>query len=327
MRLSKYARFAAPSRAPQYGSGSSQRSSERSYIGSASAQPLLSESSDARSVRGVITHDARMARFPRLPYPRTTTLTHAGLVSIGLVVGLDYQNLCVAPYHKFQRMKHHPQFHALLATPGVERVTYAQHSWAPEPPAAPFFRLRFDGTGMLAAFAALHSDTAFVSTALPATFKHAISLASSVSAEFLVLAFDATIEPTSKAADSSAAPAPPPSPAPPRTPCAPIMYPAFEPPLSTELMSGVALTGTNHAEGEAAHLRVMRGVDGPALSAVDTRWTKVNAEGEKGGGDVQETAAGTRRGECGDADGEVEGWEGTEVVVNSPVRFLPLTSF
>jgi hypothetical protein len=40
----------------------------------------------------------------------------------------------------------------------------------------------------------------------------------------------------------------------------PIDYPPFEPPLSTDLMSSVALTGTNHGEGEAVHLRVMRGV-------------------------------------------------------------------
>ncbi|KAF8144490.1 hypothetical protein K438DRAFT_1690847 [Mycena galopus ATCC 62051] len=39
----------------------------------------------------------------------------------------------------------------------------------------------------------------------------------------------------------------------------PIAYPPFAPPLSTDLMSSVALTGTNHAEGEAVHLRVMRG--------------------------------------------------------------------
>ncbi|KAF7335205.1 Electron transfer flavoprotein-ubiquinone oxidoreductase [Mycena sanguinolenta] len=41
--------------------------------------------------------------------------------------------------------------------------------------------------------------------------------------------------------------------------CKPIEYPAFEPPLSTDLMSRVALTGTTHNEGEAVHLRVMRG--------------------------------------------------------------------
>ncbi|KIY69920.1 FAD/NAD(P)-binding domain-containing protein [Cylindrobasidium torrendii FP15055 ss-10] len=37
----------------------------------------------------------------------------------------------------------------------------------------------------------------------------------------------------------------------------PIDYPAFEPPLSTDLMTSVSLTGTNHAEDQVAHLRVM----------------------------------------------------------------------
>ncbi|KAF8169989.1 hypothetical protein K438DRAFT_1982898 [Mycena galopus ATCC 62051] len=33
----------------------------------------------------------------------------------------------------------------------------------------------------------------------------------------------------------------------------PIAYPAFEPPLSTDLISSVALTGTNHGKREAVH--------------------------------------------------------------------------
>ncbi|KAF7342282.1 Electron transfer flavoprotein-ubiquinone oxidoreductase [Mycena venus] len=49
--------------------------------------------------------------------------------------------------------------------------------------------------------------------------------------------------------------------------CKPMMYPRFEPPLRTDLMSSVALTGTNHSEAEAVHLRVMRGVKGAALGA------------------------------------------------------------
>lgn len=38
----------------------------------------------------------------------------------------------------------------------------------------------------------------------------------------------------------------------------PIDYPAFEPPLSTDLMTSVALTGTNHAEDQPVHLRVVK---------------------------------------------------------------------
>jgi electron-transferring-flavoprotein dehydrogenase len=37
-----------------------------------------------------------------------------GLVSIGLVVGLDYKNPYLSPFREFQRMKHHPLFANLL---------------------------------------------------------------------------------------------------------------------------------------------------------------------------------------------------------------------
>lgn len=37
----------------------------------------------------------------------------------------------------------------------------------------------------------------------------------------------------------------------------PIDYPAFEPPLSTDLLTSVSLTGTNHAEDQPVHLRVV----------------------------------------------------------------------
>ncbi|KAJ3507439.1 hypothetical protein NLJ89_g6308 [Agrocybe chaxingu] len=38
----------------------------------------------------------------------------------------------------------------------------------------------------------------------------------------------------------------------------PIDYPPFEPPLSTDLLTSVALTGTNHAEDQPVHLRVVK---------------------------------------------------------------------
>jgi electron-transferring-flavoprotein dehydrogenase len=41
----------------------------------------------------------------------------------------------------------------------------------------------------------------------------------------------------------------------------PINYPPFEAPLSTDLMTSVALTGTNHAEDQPVHLRVVKTKD------------------------------------------------------------------
>lgn len=44
------------------------------------------------------------------------------MISIGLVVGLDYQNPYLSPYREFQRMKHHPYFADLLE--GGECLAY-----------------------------------------------------------------------------------------------------------------------------------------------------------------------------------------------------------
>ncbi|KAJ7725408.1 hypothetical protein B0H14DRAFT_3519338 [Mycena olivaceomarginata] len=265
-----------------------------------------------------------------------------GLVSVGLVVGLDYKNPWLEPYREFQRMKHHPSLRALLT--GGERLAYGARALT-EGGLQSLPRLDFPGgavlgcaagvvntakikgthnamrTGMLAAeaaFAALHPSARFVSTASPATFKLGENPTESKTEDS-----EPTDAPISLAAYSAAFPQ---SPAhrdlwavrnvrpgfntrlgvwggvlnagvdtilggrvpwtlrhhaksttnPSRTSpdalatlpaaaCAPIAYPPFEPPLSTDLMSSVALTGTNHAEGEAVHLRVMRGVGGPAL--------------------------------------------------------------
>ncbi|KAI9653801.1 MAG: hypothetical protein M1831_005668 [Alyxoria varia] len=63
------------------------------------------------------------------PLPRDTYgggwMYHFGenLVSIGLVVGLDYPNPWLAPYGEFQKMKHHPLYSEYLE--GGKCVTYA----------------------------------------------------------------------------------------------------------------------------------------------------------------------------------------------------------
>ncbi|KAF8171449.1 hypothetical protein K438DRAFT_1982145 [Mycena galopus ATCC 62051] len=49
-----------------------------------------------------------------------------GLISIGLVVGLDYKNSYLEPYREFQRTKHHPHFRALLAN--GTRLAYGAHA-------------------------------------------------------------------------------------------------------------------------------------------------------------------------------------------------------
>ncbi|CAE6388107.1 unnamed protein product [Rhizoctonia solani] len=46
-----------------------------------------------------------------------------GLVSLGLVIGLDYANPYISPYRELQKLKHHPYFASLLE--GGERIAYA----------------------------------------------------------------------------------------------------------------------------------------------------------------------------------------------------------
>lgn len=63
------------------------------------------------------------------PLPRDTYgggwMYHFGdnLVSVGLVVGLDYKNPWLSPYGEFQKMKHHPQYSQYLE--GGKCITYA----------------------------------------------------------------------------------------------------------------------------------------------------------------------------------------------------------
>ncbi|KAJ6560901.1 hypothetical protein DFH09DRAFT_1364713 [Mycena vulgaris] len=295
-----------------------------------------------------------------------------GAVSIGLVVGLAYQNPWLEPYREFQRIKHHPRFRVLLTAPGAECLAYGA-STLTEGGLQSFPQLHFPGgaligpaslfrrflfiptvckcsagvvntakikgthnairTGMLAAeaaFPALHPGVAFVSTASPATFKHPASSESSASnpasestqAETVNLrAYSAAFPGSPAHADLWAVRNALPTFATRlglasgvlyagvdmmlrgRMPCtlghhgkgriprrprptrlaAPIAYLAFEPPLRTDLMSNVALKGTNHAKGEAVHLRVMRGVDGPALGGASAKEGGSAKEGQEDG--------------------------------------------
>ena len=61
--------------------------------------------------------------------------------------------------------------------------------------------------------------------------------------------------------------------------CKPIEYPPFEAPLSTDLLTSLALTGTNHAEDQPVHLRVRR---------YTQKESAAGAEAEKPGVEAQE---------------------------------------
>lgn len=101
--------------------------------------------------------------------------------------------------------------------------------------------------------------------------------------------------------------------------CTPIDYPAPQPPLSTDLMTALALTGTNHAEDQPAHLRV-RTVDEDVESS-RRRQEHVQRNVEEYAGLLGRACpAGVYEyveDEDGSAEASGEGWAGKKLVINA----------
>ncbi|KAI0926620.1 hypothetical protein AcV7_005510 [Taiwanofungus camphoratus] len=242
-----------------------------------------------------------------------------GLVSLGLVVGLDYPNPYLSPYRELQRMKHHPYFAELLSG-GATRVAYGARALN-EGGLQAVPRLHFPGGALVGCAAGFVNVAKIKGT-------HNAMKSGMLAAE---AAFDA-VAAAAEGASASDAEQPPadmsgyedalkaswvwadlhevrnvrPSFNTPlglwggvaysgidtlllrgRTPwtfrnaagtsdaahtrrareCRPIEYPPFQPPLSTDLLTSLALTGTNHAEDQPVHLRVRRYAKGSEAGA------------------------------------------------------------
>ncbi|KAF5381762.1 hypothetical protein D9615_005511 [Tricholomella constricta] len=329
-----------------------------------------------------------------------------GLVSLGLVIGLDYQNPYLSPYRELQRMKHHPYYRELLA--GAERLSYGARV-INEGGLQSVPKLHFPGgaligcsagfvnvakikgthnamkSGMLAgeaAFSAVQSsseaaesdsesaspaadmssydtalreswvwkdlhevrnlrpsfntrlglwggiaysgvDSLFLKGRVPWTFKHAPA------AELAKYKDGKSLD----AAHTQSA-----------FLHKPIDYPPFEAPLSTDLMTSVALTGTNHAEDQPVHLRVvetrefLREAEAGEIERAETGAVLATTEGKtvdrKAGRrkhvevNVREYAGLLGRAcpagvyeyveaEPGDKAVAEEGWDGKKLVINS----------
>ncbi|KAJ6560805.1 hypothetical protein DFH09DRAFT_1316418 [Mycena vulgaris] len=215
-----------PSSVSRRGLAGSQRNS-----GQTSTRLFLSDSSDAD------THGRAMpsvrdvvtyARFPRLPYPCTTRghgPRHRHRRTGWPRVGNTSPWL--EPYHESQHLKHHPQSRALLV-PGAERLTYGERALAEgELQSLPDRR----PPRLLPRLPRLPLLRAGVRNVRPG-FATRLGLAGGVLYAGVAMANPSAI--------STAA-------------------------LTTHPAAAVALTGTNHGEGVAVHLRVMRDVDGRAL--------------------------------------------------------------
>ncbi|KAI0820479.1 FAD/NAD-P-binding domain-containing protein [Trametes gibbosa] len=225
-----------------------------------------------------------------------------GLVTLGLVVGLDYANPYLNPYRELQRMKHHPYFRDLLSGDST-RIAYGARVLN-EGGLQSVPKLDFPGgaligcsagfvnvakikgthnamkSGMLAAEAAYDvlssaseeapADMSPYDTALHSSWVHndlhevrnvrpsfntplgALGGVAYSGLDTLLLrgrtpwTFRNKLGVTDAAHTRRA------------RDCKPIEYPPFEAPLSTDLLTSLALTGTNHAEDQPVHLRVRR---------------------------------------------------------------------
>ncbi|EGO00987.1 hypothetical protein SERLA73DRAFT_71953 [Serpula lacrymans var. lacrymans S7.3] len=285
-----------------------------------------------------------------------------GLVSLGLVIGLDYTNPYMSPYRELQRMKHHPYFTRLLSGSST-RIAYGARALN-EGGIQSVPKLNFPGgaligcsagfvnvakikgthnamkSGMLAAEAAADVlasepsqsesegvDMSSYDTALRnswvwsdlhevrnlrGSFNTPLGIwggiaYSGVDSLFLKGRTPWTFRNTSKMNDAQ------------HTERAyhhkPIDYPAFQPPLSTDLLTSVALTGTNHAEDQLIHLRVCKG--GDESKELRKKHVKENV-GEYAGllGRACPAAVYEYVDDEGGASAE-EGWDGKKLIINS----------
>jgi electron-transferring-flavoprotein dehydrogenase len=100
----------------------------------------------------------------------------------------------------------------------------------------------------------------------------------------------------------------------------PIEYPPPQPPLSTDLLTSVALTGTNHAEDQPVHLRLREGKD------MRKRHVEINVRDYAG---LLGRACPAAVYEYVEGEGKVveeEGWDGKKLVINSQVCFFSITT-
>ncbi|KAF8549239.1 FAD/NAD(P)-binding domain-containing protein [Imleria badia] len=286
-----------------------------------------------------------------------------GLVSLGLVIGLDYANPYLSPYKELQRMKHHPYFANLLSGSST-RIAYGARSLN-EGGLQSVPKLDFPGgaligcsagfvniakikgthnamkTGMLAAEAAAdvltESASSGVDTAAPsdmskydtavrnswvwsdlnevrnirASFNTSLGVwggmaYSGIDSLFLKGRTPWTFRNKTRTSDAA------------HTLTAshfkPIKYPPPQPPLSTDLLTSLTLTGTNHAEDQPVHLRVRK--DGVEDMAVRKEHVRRNVD-EYAGLLQRACPAGVYEYIEDEAVSKEEGWDGKKLVINS----------
>jgi electron-transferring-flavoprotein dehydrogenase len=97
----------------------------------------------------------------------------------------------------------------------------------------------------------------------------------------------------------------------------PINYPPPQPPLSTDLLTSLTLTGTNHAEEQPVHLRVRKdGVEDTALRKLHVQRNVSEYAG------LLQRACPAGVYEYIEDETAADGWNGHKLVINSQVRLI-----
>src|SRR5262249_21708488 len=92
-----------------------------------------------------------------------------------------------------------------------------------------------------------------------------------------------------------------------------ISYPPPQPPLSTDLLTSVTLTSTNHAEDQPVHLRLPPGPDAHCAHVQKNVGEYAGLLGRACPAGVYEYV------DAGENEGELGAWEGKKLVINSQV--------
>ena len=272
------------------------------------------------------------------------------LVHLGLVVGLDYANPHMSPYREFQRMKHHPYFADILGggerlayaarvlnEGGLQSLPKLHFpGGALLGCAAGFLNVpKIKGThnamksGMVAAEAAFEvlqrdsdapADMSHYETGMRdswvwkeltevrnirPSFNTKLGMWGGIAysgIDSLLVKGRVPWTFHTKTTD--------PSHTKPAKECQPIEYPPFQPPLSTDLLTSLALTGTNHAEDQPVHLRLPPGAEAAR------EHVKKNV-GEFAGLLQRGCPAGVYEYVEEEGTPSEESWEGKKLVINS----------
>ncbi|XP_055240739.2 electron transfer flavoprotein-ubiquinone oxidoreductase, mitochondrial isoform X2 [Gorilla gorilla gorilla] len=159
------------------------------------------------------------------------------LVALGLVVGLDYQNPYLSPFREFQRWKHHPSIRPTLE--GGKRIAYGARALN-EGGFQSIPKLTFPG-GLLIGCSPGFMNVPKIKgthTAMKSGILAAESIFNQLTSENLQSkTIGSDFERLKPAKD-----------------CTPIEYPKPDGQISFDLLSSVALSGTNHEHDQPAHL-------------------------------------------------------------------------